>query len=431
MSPHVLYQYNQCLLFRHLVCWASLLCELSPENITRLATRYGNMPSLVKIEEFNPTSTNINQYLERLERYFVANGVTADSAESHKRRATHICDRFLALWYSSDAFSTKIYAQLAIICKNHFAPKTLVIAERYRFHNCSQREGESVASFAANLTHFASTCNFGTHLNEALRDRFVCGFRSKDIQKKLLTEEHAFDEGLKNALGAKAAEKDVAFFFQTAATLVNKLDSGYRRTFRPNKPLNPTGKGQGDKLASQRNNTSTIPIPIPGQLKESQPNLRWRPRPNQSSTRHDQFVMLSKKQLKPYTTVFNLGVLWRGPVEFSEWVTNGWHYTEYAVTVNPQLNVPQYPIPLPEDVFVKLRGSNDSPSLIWRALSATSIGPWKPAIHHHQHPSGSLPLQKATFRYCPIPCNLSAYHGHHPSRPGTCRNHSRWYLNHG
>ena len=29
---------------------------------------------------------------------------------------------------------------------------------------------------------------------------------------------------------------------------------------------------------------------------------------------------------------------------------------EYAVTVNPQLSVPQYPIPLPEDVFVKLRG---------------------------------------------------------------------------
>ena len=29
---------------------------------------------------------------------------------------------------------------------------------------------------------------------------------------------------------------------------------------------------------------------------------------------------------------------------------------DYAVTVNPQLNVPRYPIPLPEDVFVKLRG---------------------------------------------------------------------------
>ena len=53
-------------------------------------------------------------------------------------------------------------------------------------------------------------------------------------------------------------------------------------------------------------------------------------------------------------------------VEFSEWATPMVHVPksdgttrscgDYAVTVNPQLNVPQYPIPLPEDVFVKLQG---------------------------------------------------------------------------
>ena len=32
----------------------------------------------------------------------------------------------------------------------------------------------------ANLKHLASTCQFGTHLNEALRDRLVCGLRSKE-----------------------------------------------------------------------------------------------------------------------------------------------------------------------------------------------------------------------------------------------------------
>ena len=51
-------------------------------------------------------------------------------------------------------------------------------------------------------------------------------------------------------------------------------------------------------------------------------------------------------------------------VEFSDWVTPMVHVPkadgttrscgDYAVTVNPQLNVPRYPIPLPEDVFVKL-----------------------------------------------------------------------------
>jgi len=57
-----------------------------------------------------------------------------------------------------------------------------------------------------------ATCQFGAHLSEALRDQFVCGLRSKGIQKKLLTKEHNFDEALKNALGLEAAEKDVVAF---------------------------------------------------------------------------------------------------------------------------------------------------------------------------------------------------------------------------
>ena len=53
-------------------------------------------------------------------------------------------------------------------------------------------------------------------------------------------------------------------------------------------------------------------------------------------------------------------------VEFSEWATPMVYVPkadgttrscgDYSVTVNPQLHVPQYPIPLPEDVFLKLRG---------------------------------------------------------------------------
>ena len=53
-------------------------------------------------------------------------------------------------------------------------------------------------------------------------------------------------------------------------------------------------------------------------------------------------------------------------VEFSEWATQMVHVPksdsttrscrDYAISVNPQLNVPQNPIHLPEDVFVKLQG---------------------------------------------------------------------------
>ena len=63
----------------------------SSRNHNILATRMGSkniMPSLGKIEEFDPSATNITRYLERLDQYFVANGVPVHYEESHKRRAT-------------------------------------------------------------------------------------------------------------------------------------------------------------------------------------------------------------------------------------------------------------------------------------------------------------------------------------------------------
>ena len=39
------------------------------------------------------------------------------------------------------------------------------------------------------LQNLASSCKFGQFLDEALRDRLVCGIRSENIQKHLLTKD--------------------------------------------------------------------------------------------------------------------------------------------------------------------------------------------------------------------------------------------------
>lgn len=125
------------------------------------------MTSLGKIEEFNSNQTNIARYLERLEQYFEANDVPPDSEESRKRRAILISVigartyDVLSDLCSPNSPSAKTYDELSTILKSHYAPKKLVIAERYRFHNCVQKDGESVATFVANLKRLASTCNFG------------------------------------------------------------------------------------------------------------------------------------------------------------------------------------------------------------------------------------------------------------------------------
>ena len=48
--------------------------------------------------------------------------------------------------------------------------------------------GESANDFLVELRRLARTCDFNQFLEEALRDRLVCGLANKSTQKKLLSE---------------------------------------------------------------------------------------------------------------------------------------------------------------------------------------------------------------------------------------------------
>lgn len=82
----------------------------------------------------------------------------------------------------------KSYAQIIKILGDHYSPKPLMIAERFRFHKRNQEECESVSQFVAVLKRLSEHCEFGLSLNDTIRDRLVCGLRSEAIQKRLLTE---------------------------------------------------------------------------------------------------------------------------------------------------------------------------------------------------------------------------------------------------
>ena len=106
----------------------------------------------------------------------------------------------------------KSFAQLKEILNAHFEPKPLVIAERFSFHQRSHQEIESVQEYVAELKRMAKHCNFRTYLNEALRDRLVCGLRNKAMQKRLLSEaELTFERGLSKLHKAWKVRKEIAW----------------------------------------------------------------------------------------------------------------------------------------------------------------------------------------------------------------------------
>ena len=92
-----------------------------------------------------------------IRQYFQANGVAVDDDTSHKRRAILIsvigakAYDVLSDLCSPTSPSAKSYTELSTILKSHFAPKRLVIAERYRLPSCNQAPGETVSTFVAKL----------------------------------------------------------------------------------------------------------------------------------------------------------------------------------------------------------------------------------------------------------------------------------------
>ena len=61
----------------------------------------------------------------------------------------------------------------------------------------------------AEIKKLSEHCEFGTALNDSLRDRFVCGLYNESIQKRLLVETSlTFEKALKLAVAMETAMKD-------------------------------------------------------------------------------------------------------------------------------------------------------------------------------------------------------------------------------
>ena len=84
----------------------------------------------------------------------------------------------------------KSFEELKELLVSDYSPKPILIAERFKFHRRNQHESETVAQFVVELKRLALKSEFGTFLEEALRDRLVRGLKSVQIQKKLLAKSY-------------------------------------------------------------------------------------------------------------------------------------------------------------------------------------------------------------------------------------------------
>ena len=145
---------------------------------------------LGQMELFDIEGEDWPTYVERLEQFFTANDVNT----AEKKVATLLTVvgaktyAMIKDLVAPNKPATKTFEELVKILEDHLNPKPLVISERFKFHQRNQKEGDSIAQFLAALRRLAEHCEFGTMLEESLRDQLVCGISNETIQRKLLTE---------------------------------------------------------------------------------------------------------------------------------------------------------------------------------------------------------------------------------------------------
>ena len=155
-------------------------------NYSTIWETFGEMAVFGKIDEFNLYHENWEEYEERLKHYFITDAnIQRSVLLSVVGAKTYSLIRNLV---SPDKPADKKIGDLKTVIKNHLQPNPLTIAERFKFYQRKQEEGESVNQFLAGLCKLSEKCDFGGFLKDALGDGLVCGLSSPSIQKKLLSE---------------------------------------------------------------------------------------------------------------------------------------------------------------------------------------------------------------------------------------------------
>lgn len=161
-----------------------------------------------RIDEFEEDKEDWSQYVERLQHFFEANGVTEDA----KKRSILLSVmgpssyKLLRSLVSPAKPGEKSYEELVAAMKQHHNPVPSEIVQRYKFNSRFRREGESVATFVSELRSLAEFCNFGATLDNMLRDRLVCGINADHIQRRLLSEEKlTFKKAMDTAVALETA----------------------------------------------------------------------------------------------------------------------------------------------------------------------------------------------------------------------------------
>ena len=187
--------------------------------------------TLGHIGEFQPDSEDWISYTERLQLYFVANGI--DDRTRRKAILLSVCGpstyQLIRDLLAPTAPTDKTFDELVSLVKKHQQPTPSFIVQRYMFNSRVQQPGETISVYLAQLRKMAQHCCYGETLEDMLRDRLVCGCGDKRLQYKFLADpELTFEKAVALAKSNETAERGMKDLSSNSGS-VNLLNRSNRR----------------------------------------------------------------------------------------------------------------------------------------------------------------------------------------------------------
>jgi len=206
-----------------------------------------------QLAEFKLKEDDFNSWIERFELY-----VTLNEINSHKKQLL-----FLTL-LGNDGYTLlrdlctpskpieKKYDDLKSLLTNYINPKPNLITERYKFKERRQAANETIIQFITGLKKMSEHCEFGTVLDDALRDQVIWGIRDSNIKKRLLSEGSlTFKKCIELSLAMESANNDISKMEHHEPVNYHKASKKKNTKFLTKvkqSPSNSSGKTGGESI---------------------------------------------------------------------------------------------------------------------------------------------------------------------------------------
>ncbi|GFR14890.1 uncharacterized protein K02A2.6 [Trichonephila clavata] len=336
----------------------------------------------VQFEKLDEENENFDSFIERFETYLdVQNVPITNRAKVFVSSLSAKLYQLLKNLLAPDIPSNQTLDKLKDALKKHLTPKPLIIPSRHKFLNRKQNEGEGISTYIYKLRALAMNCDYDKDmLNIMLRDVFVSGLRDKIILDRLFEEDNInLEKTLNIALAMEKAFKGANDIMgrginsmQTFKKHMDKISKFYKK---PKENILftmhrlPAIKAIRAKTEQNLNNLlreyKDIFDDKLGEISNYEAKLKLRPgvKPIFCRVRTVPFALKGRVE-NEIDRLEREGIIEK--VKSSEWATPVVPVVktdgsirlcaDHSVTLNPNLIVPQHPLPRLEEIFGSLNG---------------------------------------------------------------------------